>query len=208
MGGEKPTPPAIPFNKRGSPPHGRGKDSAGSLDAVRVRITPAWAGKSLHENAAAAVPGDHPRVDGEKFPASVPPVYGPGSPPRGRGKVPRWGYTLYRHRDHPRVGGEKLEKLVKGALLIGSPPRGRGKGAGNGDLRLHDGITPAWAGKSWERTLPPSEPKDHPRVGGEKSEDSGPLHQPDRITPAWAGKSPASQPWSPPLWMMVIRPRP
>ena len=29
-----------------------------------------------------------------------------------------------------------------------------------------------------------------------------------RITPALAGKSPASQPWSPPLWIMVIRPRP
>ena len=128
MGREKAADTCVYYSVTGSPPRGRGKE-AGRRPVHRPdRITPAWAGKSLHENAAAAVPGDHPRVDGEKFPASVPPVYGPGSPPRGRGKdsagsldavrvriTPAWaGKSFLRvdvHEipgDHPRVGGEKF----------------------------------------------------------------------------------------------------
>ena len=151
-----------------------------------------------------------------------------GSPPHGRGKAipqdplpdqegitPAWagkrllpGHVFHGEWDHPRVGGEKREEKQAGAEWEGSPPRGRGKGieALRGRLRVGD----------------------HPRVGGEKPQ--GHLKSlrvkgsPPRgrgkgklgkcflgscgITPAWAGKSPASQPWSPPLWMMVIRPRP
>ena len=151
---------------------------------------------------------DHPRVGGEKGSLLVSMYHPGGSPPRGRGKVPRWGYTLYRHRDHPRVGGEKLEKLVKGALLIGSPPRRRGKEVADEGIGGIIRITPAWAGK---RVFPISGQflcRDHPRVGGEKSRvaprsDPG-TGSPPRgrgkvssvsmctrspgITPAWAGK--------------------
>ena len=151
---------------------------------------------------------DHPRVGGEKGSLLVSMYHPGGSPPRGRGKVPRWGYTLYRHRDHPRVGGEKLEKLVKGALLIGSPPRRRGKEVADEGIGGIIRITPAWAGKR-SQPVPPSTPRvDHPRVGGEKSKmhsfstcwtGSPPrgrgkglqdrlARQPQGITPAWAGK--------------------
>ena len=47
-----------------------------------------------------------------------------------------------------------------------------------------------------------------PPHGRGKEEVKALLHFNRGITPAWAGKSSASQPWSPPLWMMVIRPRP
>ena len=89
-------------------------------------------------------------------------------------------------------------------------------------------ITPAWAGKSSRSSCRLNPDRDHLRVGGEKSqvlpagissEGSPPRWRgkvqrvaghlaAKGITPAWAGKRPASQPWSPPLWMMVIRPRP
>ena len=47
-----------------------------------------------------------------------------------------------------------------------------------------------------------------PPRGRGKEEVKALLHFNRGITPAWAGKRAASQPWSPPLWMMVIRPRP
>ena len=152
---------------------------------------------------------DHPRVGGEKGSLLVSMYHPGGSPPRGRGKVPRWGYTLYRHRDHPRVGGEKLEKLVKGALLIGSPPRRRGKEVADEGIGGIIRITPAWAGKSQGHRADRGAEQDHPRMGGEKTmyfEDkyfcrgSPPRRRGKegaqlaektgiRITPAWAGKS-------------------
>ena len=169
------------------PPHGRGKVACADQTIQPDGITPAWAGKRDSATVAAAL-----------------------------------------SRDHPRVGGEKPLGKVQQCVLLGSPPHGRGKG-GLLSGGLHDlGITPAWAGKSLCWCSNTSGPRDHPRVGGEKG---GPLAalrrnrgSPPRgrgkvrallcsspvpgITPAWAGKSSASQPWSPPLWMMVIRPRP
>ena len=111
-------------------------------------------------------------------------------------------------RDHPRMGGEKQLCGVLGNEFAG--------------------ITPAWAGKSAALHQNPELTPDHPRVGGEKAKmiagtnnvEGSPPHGRGKvgavavddeftgITPAWAGKCPASQPWSPPLWMMVIRPRP
>ena len=107
-------------------------------------------------------------MGGEKGSLLVSMYHPGGSPPRGRGKVPRWGYTLYRHRDHPRVGGEKLEKLVKGALLIGSPPRRRGKEVADEGIGGIIRITPAWAGKRHPFLNLRWWVGDHPRVGGEK----------------------------------------
>ena len=152
---------------QGSPPHGQGKGSRHLRLLQRHRITPAWAGKSLHENAAAAVPGDHPRVGGEKSLSVLRIRLFLGSPPHGRGKVfftfwiilhlgitPAWAgkSTPARARrekpqDHPRVGGKKL--LHSGIIcgLVGSPPRGRGKAFLNDRVNYHDGITPTWTGK-------------------------------------------------------------
>ena len=144
------------------------------------------------------------------------------------GEKPRLCLQEPAHRDHPRMGGEKTEWEGRAIDPDGSPPHGRGKVHSQllvvGIVR----ITPAWAGKSTPARARREKPQDHPRAGGEKSVPVGlPLvtaGSPPRwrgkvrasrlavgdggITPAWAGKSPASQPWSPPLWMMVIRPRP
>ena len=171
----------------GSPPRGRGKGVNVNCSADDIGITPAWAGKSTVV-------------------------------------LPTPGYLW----DHPRVGGEKLVFHVGQRGQRGSPPRGRGKDGESTGIGGADGITPAWAGKSCTALRRSARCGDHPRVGGEKTKSIHPYPVLDgspprgrgkvcactfnleytRITPARAGKSLASQPWSPPLWMMVIRPRP
>ena len=53
--------------KVGSPPRMRGKVSVHSAFSPFVRITPAYAGKSVHRSGLHRTEGDHPRVCGEKF---------------------------------------------------------------------------------------------------------------------------------------------
>ena len=191
-------------------------------------ITPAWAGKSRECRYALTNEWDHPRVGGEKQMERQAGRLWVGSPPRRQGKA-NWhcvrrpalritpAHAGKRTRswraygcpwDHPRVGGEKSTFLNSMSFPPGSPPRRRGKVPNARCFIERQRITPAWAGKSAFRFQSQKASQDHPRVGGEKALKDllGPLHV--RITPAWAGKSPASQPWSPPLWMMVIRPRP
>lgn len=171
----------------GSPPRGREKVSGRLTGANYARITPAWAGKRTRSWRAYGCP---------------------------------W--------DHPRVGGEKIIWASVSIAALESPPHGRGKGVVEGGHVEVNRITPAWAGKSLVTPSIPQTRGDHPRVGGEKTvtekgetqrTGSPPRRRgkdrrlvvdvlPEGITPAWAGKSLASQPWSPPLWMMVIRPRP
>ena len=187
MGGEKQDGHSqAPWNW-GSPPRGRGKGQFYDESRVYRRITPAWAGKrTVFVSQLSAV------------------------------------------RDHPRVGGEKIWAARLAVASRGSPPHRRGKAKRPPRLLLPAGITPAQAGKRDGAAAMAAAVKDHPRVGGEKILEpsmgvgnfGSPPHgrgkvqldDPEggdlRITPAWAGKSPASQPWSPPLWMMVIRPRP
>ncbi len=151
-----------------------------------------------------------------------------GSPPHGRGKVmkankkvkengitPAWAgksrecrYALTNEWDHPRVGGEKQMERQAGRLWVGSPPRGRGKARGPRFFDVVGGITPAWAGKSIPAIGVPGASMGSPPRGRGKGHTGSERAGLGGITPAWAGKSPASQPWSPPLWMMVIRPRP
>lgn len=172
---------------QGSPPRRRGKGVRSGVHRCCRWITPAQAGKS--------------------------------SAARGCGKA---------HLDHPRMGGEKSISIRFAQDTAGSPPHRRGKVAAAGLNDLIDGITPAQAGKRRSGGTEMALPRDHPRAGGEKrlilfvlravtgspprGRGKGFFRRVDclhgGITPAWAGKSPASQPWSPPLWMMVIRPRP
>ena len=92
-----------------------------------LRITPAWAGKSLCYKTEPSTDQDHPRVGGEKPTATQGRKGVAGSPPRGRGKVttgittvtalritPAWAgksvvcdSSAFSFKDHPRVGGEK-----------------------------------------------------------------------------------------------------
>ena len=187
VGGEKSTFLNSMSFPPGSPPRRRGKVPNARCFIERQRITPAWAGKSAF------------RFQSQKA-----------------------------SQDHPRVGGEKLGRMAVAISVIGSPPRGRGKVKGTGQIAVRSRITPAWAEKSFSTSPKSCRAGDHPRMGGEKSaapfswtfvtgspprrrgkvEAPQVYHRRGGITPAWAGKSPASQPWSPPLWMMVIRPRP
>ena len=125
--GEKSTTWTLLENHEGSPPRGRGKVSYCSSSGLRMRITPAYAGKSSNRRAAGRARRDHPRVCGEKvilchFLSSF-----LGSPPRMRGKgvtvdasaridgiTPAYAgksfvVLVFRlaDEDHPRVCGEK-----------------------------------------------------------------------------------------------------
>ena len=131
----------------GSPPRMRGKDVQPCRFGVAVRITPAYAGKSVESMDFCCLLRDHPRVCGEKLDVAGKRKHSKGSPPRMRGKGqdfvavdPRLGITPayagkstrdhVRKRlqgDHPRVCGEKAPPKDCIAAPIGSPPRMRGK---------------------------------------------------------------------------------
>ena len=187
MGGEKPFTAYLRAWWGGSPPHGRGKGHGLFGLALDVGITPAWAGKSFFRVDVHEIPGDHPRMGGEK-PARRRAFKRPtGSPPHGRGKdrqllpvhpgpgiTPAWAgksvllLPFCRSRwDHPRMGGEKLDNFYMLQQLVGSPPHGRGKGQTSCALAMPSGITPAWAGKSSGLAQRPGLDRDHPRMGGD-----------------------------------------
>ena len=168
MGGEKVRLRWKPKSKKGSPPRGRGKVSDGEIAKGKVRITPAWAGKSSQTEIRHSSREDHPRMGGEKglrvqYAAGL-----PGSPPRRRGKddtlhisgffpgiTPAQAGKRWRcipcfciRWDHPRAGGEKCCLRSVQCFQRGSPPRGRGKVLVVGIVLHRAGITPAWAGKA------------------------------------------------------------
>ena len=167
----------------------RGKVRSASLQSLRQRITPAYAGKSINLLEPQLAYGDHPRLCGEK---SLPEVHWSmilGSPPPMRGKA---GFSMYistRRRitpayagksgnyhnlscmfgDHPRLCGEKSTHRSPRGYLKGSPPPMRGKDFDESHLLFGKGITPAYAGKSllWSGSVRSN--KDHPRLCGEKT---------------------------------------
>ncbi len=178
---------------RGSPPRMRGKGFSLSGVNVRIRITPAYAGKSRWSGNRAPRGWDHPRVCGEK-----PHIYKnrqptSGSPPRMRGKAESPEQLKIRERitpayagkspfrksthtlreDHPRVCGEKRPELSRPGAPLGSPPRMRGKAVLSATSFSFAGITPAYAGKSASCCSPESAARDHPRVCGEKAQREG-----------------------------------
>ena len=173
----------------GSPPHRRGKAAATLPVCTGIRITPAQAGKSPPIWDIFVVIGDHPRTGGEKCPLVSDVIFGWGSPPHRRGKVPcisifsqRFGITpaqagksrrkaadFTRAGDHPRTGGEKRLRAWPSVLHTGSPPHRRGKVSDRPSLWWQKGITPAQAGKSKRASASFIWIRDHPRTGGEKA---------------------------------------
>ena len=111
----------------GSPPPMRGKGSIESIIERRIRITPAYAGKSCSNRRTGGGIWDHPRLCGEKAKETKEFSGELGSPPPMRGKVLRCEWACPRKRDHPRLCGEKRGT---GRLKLnheGSPPPMRGK---------------------------------------------------------------------------------
>ena len=167
----------------------RGKATFDIDAANRLRITPAYAGKSDKLRLVLNCQWDHPRVCGEKTGTAWRWLMVTGSPPRMRGKAQRLlnhsdplritpayaGKRLaglledIREQDHPRVCGEKSPRGHCLCYPIGSPPRMRGKASFFRCLCPGDGITPAYAGKSPASHRTFSKTRDHPRVCGEKT---------------------------------------
>ena len=84
--GEKDLKFAISGNNLGSPPRMRGKAYALGTNPDALRITPAYAGKSVFDVVIYALHEDHPRVCGEKYQNNEGVKQSQGSPPRMRGK--------------------------------------------------------------------------------------------------------------------------
>ena len=145
--GEKFCRPFCPALRSGSPPHMRGKATRTGKRSKKIRITPAYAGKSQWAGGLVVSIGDHPRICGEKRGAPVSLIRSAGSPPHMRGKgsffnvlncviriTPAYaGKRLKRPmgdasaEDHPRICGEKYYTLRRDQLAEGSPPHMRGK---------------------------------------------------------------------------------
>ena len=173
----------------GSSPRGRGKHELLQGLRVRLRLIPAWAGKTLATRRAGTSTTAHPRVGGENEEQLFDYLDTTGSSPRGRGKrggddrvhcsvrlIPAWagktGVVVVHESSppaHPRVGGENVSVTLPAMSVAGSSPRGRGK-LGDGGCPIEtDRLIPAWAGKTLRpcRTLRLA--RAHPRVGGENT---------------------------------------
>ena len=153
----------------GSPPPMRGKEVKASGINFVIRITPAYAGKSMVSGVCSPELRDHPRLCGEKrrFASLWLPVVGSPPPMRGKvgiristmadsgitpayaGKRITWNLFLNYNRDHPRLCGEKYKPSKSKFRGQGSPPPMRGKGQSGARQAQSAGITPAYAGKSY-----------------------------------------------------------
>ena len=145
----------------------RGKAIMCCCWSMRIRITPAYAGKSCLRPKVERNDGDHPRLCGEKIVHLWICHSTRGSPPPMRGKermnaeivtsiriTPAYaGKSRQRppaecpDRDHPRLCGEKHRIRCSTSFPMGSPPPMRGKVIIDKiDVKINR-ITPAYAGK-------------------------------------------------------------
>ena len=187
----------------------RGKVSDDLRRNVRIRITPAYAGKRRDSLPVCFFLKDHPRLCGEKSRSplwlgtkigSPPPMRGKGNvlredlphvgiTPAYAGKSPHARGQTCHVQDHPRLCGEKVFPAVQPTQISGSPPPMRGKVISSDVAKRYAGITPAYAGKSAISLRCRCLWWDHPRLCGEKFQ----IVQRGKvglgITPAYAGKS-------------------
>ena len=104
-------------NKRGSPPHMRGK-AAGQLQKnQRAGITPAHAGKSCPRHRPQRPRQDHPRTCGEKLKLIPLLIFAWGSPPHMRGKEDLGGQGNSKRRITPAHAGKRY--VVREARVTG-----------------------------------------------------------------------------------------
>ena len=178
----------------GSSPRGRGKRVDQGLDGGGRGLIPAWAGKTTAPPFSTRCVTAHPRVGGENGKPTWPAGWGPGSSPRGRGKlgrhrqrlprvglIPAWAGKTARSPEpgsrraaHPRVGGENFGDHRVSVTAWGSSPRGRGKLLPVLRGVVGRGLIPAWAGKTCGVSSQRTKCRAHPRVGGENA--AGPGH--------------------------------
>ena len=113
-----------------------------------VRITPAYAGKSIPFVTRKTARRDHPRLCGEKKGLHIYTPSQRGSPPPMRGKVnPSAGFKAP-YRITPAYAGKRCNRSHIKHSQKGSPPPMRGKASRRFPVGRFFGITPAYAGKS------------------------------------------------------------
>ena len=150
------------------------------------RITPAYAGKTIHLRRRPPETRDHPRVCGKDYLFKNSTEGHVGSPPRMRerqdirsesarfcGITPAYaGKTFWGRkipcgaRDHPRVCGKDIKFTFKIFFTLGSPPRMRERHCNTSFISSSKRITPAYAGKTKKRRMEHWKKGDHPRVCG------------------------------------------
>ena len=152
----------------------------------RLRITPAYAGKTPLFLLLAGPQGDHPRVCGKDQYCRNTQLKDLGSPPRMRerhyfagvgskidritpayaGKTLGGGFSTPFSEDHPRVCGKDYEAVEGQHGAPGSPPRMRERHSVPSIGTAVSGITPAYAGKTPTALPYRWNNWDHPRVCG------------------------------------------
>ena len=85
----------------------RGKAMLANLGEQAVRITPAYAGKSIYQRRNEEFTRDHPRVCGEKQTILTTFDAGKGSPPRMRGKENKEQIWKQGYRITPAYAGKR-----------------------------------------------------------------------------------------------------
>ena len=121
VGGEKPSHYCELSILGGSPPRGRGKAIPFLVGGFKLRITPAWAGKSCTALSNTPRAWDHPRVGGEKARDAQPSGPRTGSPPRGRGKVHRYQIGPWLLGITPAWAGKRLKRSHRSGIFISGP---------------------------------------------------------------------------------------
>ena len=105
--GEKVFPDSPLHTYMGSPPRMRGKVMDATASSMRLRITPAYAGKSIAGHRIYLLERDHPRVCGEKA-ANLRAVWvSMGLPPRVRGKDNQRDVSIEQQRITPACAGKR-----------------------------------------------------------------------------------------------------
>ena len=125
----------------------RGKADKFLIPSTYVRITPAYAGKSIFPHYHLTDSQDHPRLCGEKDLDRWEDKLDRGITPAYAGKRGQLSDSISGQWDHPRLCGEKQKRFTQKTARSGSPPPMRGKGGVKVLSATERRITPAYAGK-------------------------------------------------------------
>ena len=129
----------------GSPPHTRERPTISVFSPFLIRITPAYAGKTLLFFFVALFYEDHPRIRGKDFLMLLDRVPRLGSPPHTRerpfgtavcyskpritpayaGKTSTNTVSSCWNQDHPRIRGKDSRRNLNASRMTGSPPHTR-----------------------------------------------------------------------------------
>ncbi len=132
----------------GSPPRVREKPTNLLKLILKLRITPAYAGKTSCVLSSGLRDRDHPRMCGKNHKANTSICVCLGSPPRVREKLISSNSSSRNTRITPACAGKTDYVVVLFGLILGSPPHVREKLGGSHVLSQNQRITPACAGKT------------------------------------------------------------